>query len=78
MLTSDGPMITIYKMLLPDGVNKDNDLTTKNPFTRWCRGSRSKSAVTPHATPVPHPFLVRNTPSKNPPSKNALPKYKIS
>ena len=25
---------------------------------RWCRGSRSKSAVAPHATPVPHPFLV--------------------
>jgi len=28
------------------------------PLARWCRGGRSKSAVTPHATPVPHPFLV--------------------
>ena len=26
---------------------------------RWCRGGRGKSAVTPHTTPVPHPFLVR-------------------
>ena len=26
-------------------------------IARWCRGSRTKSAV--HATPVPHPFLVR-------------------
>ena len=35
----------------------DNNLTNG----RWCRGSRSKSAVTPHATPVPHPFLVKIT-----------------
>jgi len=28
------------------------------PLARWCRGGRGKSAVAPHTTPVPHPFLV--------------------
>ena len=42
-------------------IEQKKELYSKERWSncRWCRGGRGKSAVTPHTTPVPHPFLVR-------------------